>query len=61
MATVSSSNSNCSARHAAFAAAEFLMDFLKSRAPFWKKETDASGRGEWVDARSTDDEALRRW
>lgn len=48
-------------RHAAFAAAEFLMDFLKSRAPFWKKETDASGRGEWVDARSTDDEALRRW
>jgi molybdopterin synthase catalytic subunit len=48
-------------RHPAFAAAEFLMDFLKSRAPFWKKETDAAGQGEWVDARSTDEQSLRRW
>ena len=48
-------------RKAAFEAAEFLMDYLKSRAPFWKKETTASGTGEWVDARETDDRALERW
>ncbi len=48
-------------RHAAFEAAEFLMDYLKSRAPFWKKETDASGEGGWVDARDTDEAALSRW
>ena len=48
-------------RQAAFEAAEFLMDFLKTRAPFWKKETDASGEGNWVDARESDDEAVRRW
>lgn len=48
-------------RHAAFSAAEFLMDYLKSRAPFWKKETDAAGQGEWVDARDTDEASLRRW
>jgi molybdopterin synthase catalytic subunit len=49
-------------RQAAFAAAEFLMDFLKSRAPFWKKEhrTDGSS-GEWVDAKEADDKALTRW
>ena len=47
-------------RQAAFNAAMFLMDFLKSRAPFWKKEqTDTSN--EWVDARETDQKALDRW
>ncbi len=48
-------------RQAAFEAASFLMDFLKSRAPFWKKETDAAGEGAWVDARTGDDEASKRW
>jgi molybdopterin synthase catalytic subunit len=44
----------------AFAAAEFLMDYLKTRAPFWKKEEGADGAA-WVDARSTDDSAADRW
>ena len=44
----------------AFAAAEFLMDYLKSRAPFWKKEV-TSDRAEWVAARSEDEDALTRW
>jgi molybdopterin synthase catalytic subunit len=48
-------------RHAAFEAAEFLMDYLKSRAPFWKKETALDGHGQWVDARESDDTALKRW
>ncbi len=48
-------------RHAAFEAAEFLMDYLKSRAPFWKKETTADGSGQWVDAREADEAALARW
>ncbi len=48
-------------RHAAFEAAEFLMDYLKTRAPFWKKETDASGVGHWVDAREADTTAEARW
>lgn len=49
-------------RHAAFEAAGFVMDFLKSDAPFWKKEHDAAGReGGWVEARETDAEAVRRW
>lgn len=48
-------------RQAAFEAAEFLMDYLKSRAPFWKKETTADGVGHWVDARESDDRALARW
>lgn len=47
-------------RHAAFQAAEFIMDFLKSKAPFWKKETTPEG-GEWVDAKESDEEALARW
>jgi molybdopterin synthase catalytic subunit len=47
-------------RQAAFAAAEFLMDYLKSRAPFWKKETTAAGSA-WVDARESDEAALARW
>ncbi|MPS30598.1 molybdopterin synthase catalytic subunit MoaE [Pigmentiphaga sp.] len=43
-----------------FAACEFIMDYLKTQAPFWKKE--ATGHGErWVEARESDDEALRRW
>lgn len=45
----------------AFAACEFLMDYLKTRAPFWKKETDAAGEGRWVDARDTDGTAAERW
>jgi molybdopterin synthase catalytic subunit len=48
-------------RGEAFQAAEFLMDWLKTEAPFWKKERDASGEGRWVDARSADDRAARRW
>ena len=50
------------ARHRAdaFAAAEFLMDYLKSRAPFWKKELSADG-AEWVAARDEDEVALKRW
>ena len=47
-------------RQAAFAAADFLMDYLKSRAPFWKKEHGAGGSG-WVDARASDEAALARW
>lgn len=48
-------------RQAAFEAAEFLMDYLKSRAPFWKKEHPLSGDARWVDARETDEDALKRW
>ena len=48
-------------RHAAFQSAEFLMDYLKSRAPFWKKEAGLDGKGEWVDARESDDAATARW
>ena len=44
----------------AFAAAEFLMDYLKSRAPFWKKEITADGSA-WVAARDEDEDALTRW
>ncbi|MBY6154915.1 molybdenum cofactor biosynthesis protein MoaE [Vannielia litorea] len=47
-------------RLAAFAAAEFLMDYLKSRAPFWKKELTRDGAG-WVAAVETDEDALKRW
>jgi molybdopterin synthase catalytic subunit len=47
-------------RAAAFAAAEFLMDYLKSRAPFWKKEITRSG-AEWVAAKDADEDALKRW
>jgi molybdopterin synthase catalytic subunit len=48
-------------RHAAFEAASFLMDYLKSKAPFWKKEVLRDGSGRWVDARESDEEALQRW
>ena len=44
----------------AFAAADFLMDYLKSRAPFWKKEVTAAG-ADWVAAKEADEDALRRW
>ena len=44
----------------AFAACEFIMDFLKTRAPFWKKEVTPSG-ARWVEARGTDDDAAARW
>jgi molybdopterin synthase catalytic subunit len=49
-------------RGAAFAAAEFLMDYLKTRAPFWKRAYRPDGSVEdWVEAKSTDDEAAARW
>ncbi len=49
-------------RQAAFEAAEFLMDYLKSHAPFWKKEILREGKeGGWVDARHEDEHALSRW
>ena len=47
-------------RQAAFEATQFLMDFLKTDAPFWKKEAGPDG-GDWVDARESDDDALKRW
>jgi len=47
-------------RKAAFDAAEFLMDFLKSSAPFWKREVTASGAN-WVDSKADDEAALDRW
>ena len=47
-------------RGEAFRACEFLMDYLKTQAPFWKKETTPEG-ARWVDARVADDEALARW
>jgi molybdopterin synthase catalytic subunit len=47
-------------RHAAFEACEFLMDYLKTQAPFWKKEQTPDG-ARWVDARVADDAALARW
>ncbi|MGJ8570547.1 MAG: molybdenum cofactor biosynthesis protein MoaE [Hoeflea sp.] len=49
-------------RQAAFDGASFLMDFLKTDAPFWKKEhLKAGGSGEWVSAKDADDEAKARW
>ena len=48
-------------RQAAFDAAAFLMDYLKTRAPFWKKELDADGQERWVEARESDDTAAGRW
>ena len=44
----------------AFAACEFIMDYLKTRAPFWKKEQTAEG-ARWVEARASDDQAADRW
>lgn len=49
-------------RQAAFDGANFLMDYLKTRAPFWKKEHLADGTsGGWVEAKDADDNALKRW
>lgn len=47
-------------RKAAFAACEFLIDFLKTKAPFWKKELTSSG-SIWLDAKSSDDDASQQW
>jgi molybdopterin synthase catalytic subunit len=47
-------------RKAAFEAAEFLMDYLKSRAPFWKKEITGHGQ-DWVASKTEDEDALKRW
>lgn len=47
-------------RGKAFAACEFIMDYLKTRAPFWKKEDTPEG-GRWVDAREADDAAAEKW
>jgi molybdopterin synthase catalytic subunit len=47
-------------RQAAFEACEFLVDWLKTKAPFWKRESTASGES-WVEARESDDEAAARW
>jgi molybdopterin synthase catalytic subunit len=47
-------------RQAAFQACEFLMDYLKTHAPFWKEE-DRGDRRHWVEARASDDEAAQRW
>ncbi|NDF04954.1 MAG: molybdopterin synthase catalytic subunit MoaE [Betaproteobacteria bacterium] len=47
-------------RGQSFQACEFLMDYLKTQAPFWKKETGPNG-SHWVDARISDDQALARW
>jgi molybdopterin synthase catalytic subunit len=48
-------------RQAAFEAAAFLMDYLKTRAPFWKKETGQDGAERWVDAKASDEQAAERW
>ena len=47
-------------RGAAFAACEFIVDYLKTRAPFWKKEQTEKG-ARWVEARESDDDAVGRW
>jgi molybdopterin synthase catalytic subunit len=47
-------------RGEAFAACEFIMDYLKTRAPFWKKEETPAG-ARWVEARASDDDAAERW
>ncbi len=48
-------------RHAALDAVAFLMDWLKTKAPFWKQEVFTTGESRWVEARDTDDEAAARW
>jgi molybdopterin synthase catalytic subunit len=48
-------------RQAAFEAAAFLIDYLKTLAPFWKKEINPAGQERWVNARAEDDTALERW
>lgn len=48
-------------RKAAFSAAEFLMDYLKTQAPFWKQEHFSDGREHWVEAKQSDAEAVDKW
>lgn len=48
-------------RASAFDTCEFLMDFLKTHAPFWKKEIVRSGASEWVEAKTGDEQAMKRW
>ncbi len=48
-------------REAAFEAAAFLMDYLKTNAPFWKREAGPDGSAAWVEARDSDDDAAARW
>lgn len=48
-------------RGEAFRACEFIIDYLKTRAPFWKREQTADGRTRWVDARASDDSAAAEW
>ena len=47
-------------RHAAFEAAQFMMDYLKSRAPFWKKQATCEGEN-WIESRESDEAAITRW
>ncbi len=48
-------------REAAFSACEFIMDILKTSAPFWKKELHQDGAGNWVDAKASDQQRAERW
>jgi len=48
-------------RAEAFLACDFIMDYLKSRAAFWKKETQADQEGKWVSAKESDEHSLKRW
>jgi len=48
-------------RQAAFEAAAFLMEYLKTRAPFWKAEEASDGSTRWIEAKASDDEAAERW
>jgi len=48
-------------RQEAFAACEYIMDYLKTQAPFWKKECNSQGTSYWVDARESDSSALDKW
>lgn len=48
-------------RQDAFEACQFIMDYLKTSAPFWKKEITADGRGEWVEQKTSDRQAAQRW
>ena len=48
-------------RQEAFACCEFIMDYLKTQAPFWKKESNLEGQSHWVDARESDHTALFKW
>ncbi|MDO4640142.1 MAG: molybdenum cofactor biosynthesis protein MoaE [Neisseria sp.] len=48
-------------RKAAFSAAEYLMDYLKTEAPFWKQERFSDGREHWVEVKASDNEAVNKW